>query len=74
MKSNLVQENIGIVLMDFLKFYGRVCEVSRFSSLIKHDYVIDMFLIFRPIASRNNDVRTRLYPIRLKKFSDSTRQ
>jgi hypothetical protein len=33
-----------------------------------------MFVIFRPIATRNDDVCTRLYPIRLKKYSDSTRQ
>ena len=26
-------------------------------------------VIFRPIATRNDDVCTRLYPIRLKKYS-----
>jgi hypothetical protein len=30
--------------------------------------VIDIFVIFRPIATRNDDVCTRLYPIRLKKY------
>ena len=73
MKSNLVQENRHR-LDGFPKILRSGSEVSRFSSLIKHDYVIDMFVIFRPIATRNNDVCTRLYTIRLKKFSDSTRQ
>ena len=40
------------------------------SKTTKDDYVIDMFVIFRPIATRNDDVCTRLYPIRLKKYSD----
>ena len=60
MKSNLVQENRHR-LDGFPKILRSGLEVSRFSSLIKHDYVIDMFVIFRPIATRNNDVSTPLY-------------
>jgi hypothetical protein len=60
MKSNLVRENRHR-LDEFPKILRSGLEVSRFSSLIKHDYVIDMFVIFRPIAMRNNDrhMRTR---------------
>ena len=42
--------------------------LAQKSKTTKHDYVIDMFVIFRPIATRNDDVCTRLYPIRLKKY------
>jgi hypothetical protein len=38
----------------------------------EHDYVIDMFVIVHTIATRNDDVWIRLYPIRVKKCS--TRQ
>ena len=48
--------------------------LAQNSKTTKHDYVIDMFVIFRPIATRNDDVCTRLYPIRLKNYSASTRQ
>ena len=51
-----------------------VVEILFGSKTAKHDYVIDMFVIFRPTATMNDDVYIRLYPIRLKKYSDSTRQ
>jgi hypothetical protein len=34
--------------------------MAQNSKTTKHDYVIDIFVIFRPIATRNDDVCTRL--------------
>lgn len=38
------------------------------------DCVINIFVIFRPIATRIDGECIRAYPVRLKKRNDSTRQ